>query len=59
MSSILICRSYFDTVKHYIVLEKVARRVDDSAVLWLLKVLLQAVREARRSSGWSDLAAAQ
>ena len=35
-------RSYFDTVKHYIVLEKVARRVDDSAVLWLLKVLLQA-----------------
>jgi RNA-directed DNA polymerase len=35
-------RSYFDTVKHYIVLEKVARRVDDSAVLWLLKLLLQA-----------------
>lgn len=35
-------RSYFDTVKHYIVLEKVARRVDDSAVLWPLKLLLQA-----------------
>ena len=35
-------QSYFDTVKHYIVLEKVARRVDDSAVLWLLKLLLQA-----------------
>ena len=35
-------RSYFDTVKHHIVLEKVARRVDDDAVLWLLKVLLEA-----------------
>jgi RNA-directed DNA polymerase len=35
-------RSYFDTVKHHIVLEKVARRVDDDAVLWLLKLLLNA-----------------
>src|SRR5215469_16195985 len=35
-------RSYFDTVKHHIVLEKVARRVDDNAVLWLLKLLLEA-----------------
>jgi RNA-directed DNA polymerase len=35
-------RSYFDTVKHHIVLEKVARRVDDDAVLWLLKLLLEA-----------------
>jgi RNA-directed DNA polymerase len=34
-------RSYFDTVKHHIVLEKVARRVDDDAVLWLLKLLLE------------------
>ena len=33
-------RSYFDTVRHHIVLEKVARRVDDDAVLWLLKLLL-------------------
>ena len=33
-------RSYFDTVKHHIVLEKVARRIDDDAVLWLLKLLL-------------------
>jgi len=32
----------FDTVKHHIVLEKVARRVDDDAVLWLLKLLLNA-----------------
>ena len=35
-------RSYFDTVRHHIVLEKVARRIDDNAVLWLLKLLLDA-----------------
>jgi RNA-directed DNA polymerase len=35
-------RSYFDTVKHHIVLEKVAQRVSDEAVLWLLKLLLKA-----------------
>src|SRR3982750_3141422 len=35
-------RSYFDTVKHHIVLEKMARRIDDAAVLWLLKLLLDA-----------------
>src|SRR5689334_24590329 len=35
-------RSYFDTVKHHIVLEKVARRVDDDAVLWLLRLILNA-----------------
>jgi RNA-directed DNA polymerase len=35
-------RSYFDTVRHHIVLEKVARRIDDVAVLWLLKLLLDA-----------------
>src|SRR5215831_17961528 len=34
-------RSYFDTVRHHIVVEKVARRVDDDAVLWLLKLLLE------------------
>lgn len=35
-------RSYFDTVKHHIVLEKVAQRVSDAAVLWLLRLLLKA-----------------
>jgi RNA-directed DNA polymerase len=35
-------RSYFDTVRHHIVLEKVAQRVNDDAVLWLLKLLLDA-----------------
>jgi len=33
-------RSYFDTVRHHIVLEKVAQRVDDETVMWLLKLLL-------------------
>jgi RNA-directed DNA polymerase len=33
---------FFDTVRHHIVLEKVARRVDDDLVLWLLKLLLEA-----------------
>jgi hypothetical protein len=32
----------FDTVRHHIVPEKVVRRVDDEAVLWLLKLLLNA-----------------
>src|SRR4029077_1465237 len=35
-------RAYFDTVRHHIVLEKVARRVCDDAVLWLLSVILKA-----------------
>jgi RNA-directed DNA polymerase len=33
-------RAYFDTVRHHIVLEKVARRVSDDAILWLPKLLL-------------------
>src|SRR5216684_6634316 len=35
-------RSYFDTVRHHIVLEKVARRVSDEKVLSLLKLMLKA-----------------
>ena len=35
-------RSYFDTVRHHIVLEKIARRVCDDAVLWLLRLILNA-----------------
>jgi RNA-directed DNA polymerase len=34
-------RSYFDTVRHHIVLEKVARRVDDDEVMRLLKRILR------------------
>jgi RNA-directed DNA polymerase len=34
-------RSYFDTIRHHIVLEKVARRVNDPEVLWLLRGMLR------------------
>ena len=35
-------RAYFDTVRQPMVREKVARRVDDDAVLWLWKLLWEA-----------------
>ena len=35
-------RAYFDTVRHHIVLEKVARRVDDDDVMRLLRMILKA-----------------
>ncbi len=35
-------RAYFDTVSHHIVLEKVARRVNDDNVMHLLRLLLRA-----------------
>jgi RNA-directed DNA polymerase len=35
-------RSYFDTVRHHILLKKVARRIHDPEVLWLLRLMLRA-----------------
>src|SRR5262245_49035459 len=35
-------RSYFDTIRHHIVLEKMARRVHDPQVLWLIREMLRA-----------------
>ncbi len=35
-------RSYFDTIRHHIVLEKVAKRVNDDDVMRLLKMILRA-----------------
>jgi RNA-directed DNA polymerase len=35
-------RAYFDNVQHYLLLEKVARRVQDDAVMHLLKMMLEA-----------------
>ena len=35
-------RSYFDTVRHHIVLEKVARRVNDDEIMASLKAILKA-----------------
>lgn len=38
-------RAYFDNVQHYLLLEKVARRVQDAKVMHLLKLLLKATGE--------------
>src|SRR5438874_1157703 len=38
-------RAYFDNVQHYLLLEKVARRVPDDAVMHLLKMMLKAAGE--------------
>src|SRR5262245_32369823 len=35
-------RAYFDTIRHHIVLEKMARRVHDPQVLWLIREMLRA-----------------
>jgi len=35
-------RAYFDTVRHHLLLEKVARRIDDKQVMHLLKLMLKA-----------------
>jgi RNA-directed DNA polymerase len=35
-------QAYFDNVRHYILLEKVARRVNDSEVMHLLKQVVTA-----------------
>lgn len=35
-------RAYFDTVKHHLVLKKVAHRIQDGDVLHLLKLILKA-----------------
>ncbi|MGF6290925.1 reverse transcriptase domain-containing protein [Paraburkholderia sp. BR13444] len=39
---ILILRAYFDTVRHHLLLEKVARRIKDDDVMHLLKLMLTA-----------------
>src|ERR1700757_3162861 len=38
-------RAYFDNVQHYLLLEKVARRVQDDAIMHLLKMMLKATGE--------------
>jgi RNA-directed DNA polymerase len=35
-------RAYFDNIQHYLLLEKVARRIDDRAVMGLIKMILKA-----------------
>ena len=52
--------SYFDTVRHDILLGKVAARVEDDQVLRLLKLILKASgKRGVRTSGWGDFTVAQ
>src|SRR6202522_3296001 len=38
-------KAYFDSVQHYLLLEKVARRIQDDAAMHLLKMILKATGE--------------
>jgi RNA-directed DNA polymerase len=44
-------RAYFDNVRHHILLEKVARRVDDPEVMSLLRMMLKATGKRGISQG--------
>jgi len=44
-------RAYFDNIRHYILLEKVARRVNDSEVMHLLKLIVKATGKKGVSQG--------
>ncbi len=52
-------RAYFDTVRHHLLLEKVARRVNDDEVMRLLKLMLTSSGKTRRTTGRGDLTPAQ
>ena len=44
-------RAYFDNVRHYVLLEKVARRVNESEVMHLLKLIVKATGKKGVSQG--------
>jgi len=44
-------RAYFDNVRHHILLEKVARRVNDAEVMHLLKLIVKATGKKGVSQG--------
>ena len=52
-------KAYFDNVQHYLLLEKVARRIQDGEVMHLLKMILKSDREEGRSARRGDFARAQ
>jgi RNA-directed DNA polymerase len=52
-------RAYFDNVQHYLLLEKVARRVQDEEVMHLLKIDAEGDWGKGRSARRGDFAAAQ
>ncbi len=49
-------KAYFDTVRHDILLSKVAERVNDDKVMGLLRLMLISRRKARSSTGWGHFA---
>ena len=51
--------AYFDSVRHDLLLAKVARRVNDGDILHLLKLMLKASGKARGSSGRRDFPSLQ
>ena len=51
--------AYFDNVQHSLLLEKVARRVQDDAVMHLLKMMSEGDRDEGRSPGRCDFTVAQ
>ena len=52
-------KSYFDTVRHDLLLRKVAQRVNDDQVMRLLKLILKASGKRGVPQGGGNLAAAQ
>ena len=44
-------RSYFDNIRHHLLFEKVAKRVNDSEVMQLLKLLVKATGAKGLSQG--------
>jgi RNA-directed DNA polymerase len=52
-------RAYFDNVQHALLLAKVVRRVQDTSVMRLLKMILKVNRGEGSSSGRGDFANAQ
>src|SRR5499433_3748009 len=52
-------RAYFDSVQHYLLLEKVARRVQDAKVMRLLNLILKSTGKKRSPARRSDFARPQ
>ena len=52
-------RAYFDTVRHHLLLDKVARRVQDDDVMRFAEADPQGIGQTRRSARRGDLGAAQ
>jgi hypothetical protein len=52
-------KAYFDNVQHDLLLEKVAKRVQDGEILHVLKNDPESDREEGRTARWGDIAITQ